>query len=153
MPTERGFTLIEILVVLTIIGITLSVALLAFGDFGADRRIQVAAAQFSNQLELLSEQAILESATFGIEFAPQGYHILRFTPPATWTRLSSNAMPKDHAFPNKTPLHFESSGARQTPAIILYPTGEMTPFMLTLGRHRIQGHANGTLSYQRNARP
>ncbi len=36
----NGFTLIEILVVIVIVGITLSFALLAFGDFGSERRIR-----------------------------------------------------------------------------------------------------------------
>lgn len=153
MPSERGFTLIELLVVLTIIGITLSVALLAFGDFGADRRIHIAATHFSNQLELLSEQAILESTTFGIEFTPHGYRILKFTPPQTWTRLSSNTVLRDHAFPEQTSIHFQSNRPEQTPAIILYPTGEMTPFTLTFGRHILQGYANGTRTLQRQTGP
>ncbi len=41
MKNHKGFTLIEILIVLMIIGITLSFAILSFGDFGEGRKVKV----------------------------------------------------------------------------------------------------------------
>ena len=55
---DQGFTLIEILVVVLIIGITLGFALLAFGDFGRQRQIITAAETFVNYVTLVEQQAL-----------------------------------------------------------------------------------------------
>ena len=40
---NKGFTLIEVMVVVVIIGITIGFAMLSFGDFGQSRRLLTAA--------------------------------------------------------------------------------------------------------------
>ena len=112
MQTKRGVTLIEILVVLAIIGITLGFALLAFGDFGASRRVVASAEQFLNQVKLLEQQAVLTSTTFGIQFdpaaSPTSFRVLRFQPSSGWQR-PSRALSRTYPFPAHTLIYFENT--------------------------------------------
>ena len=159
MLTKNGFTLIEILVVLTIIGITIGFALLAFGDFGASRRLVAGVEQFSNQVQLIQQQAMLESSTFGIQLEPTGYHVLRFTPPSSWQRLTADEMLRAHAFPARTLYHLESTSPKQRPSIIIYATGDLSPFTLTFGLDKqpeiisVISLGDGTLSLKRHNKP
>src|ERR1700722_4171393 len=72
---HRGFSLIEIMVVLVIISIVVSIALLAVGDFGASRKIKIAAKQFADLIPLLEEKALLQPTIIGININAQGYQI------------------------------------------------------------------------------
>ncbi len=74
-----GFSLVEILVVLLIIGLIATMAVVAVGDFGQSKRLVNIAEQFKHQLEFAQEKAILESQLLGVKFDSHGYQILRFT--------------------------------------------------------------------------
>lgn len=154
MPLKQGFTLIEILVVIVIIGITLGFAVLAFGDFGASRHLITSAEQFTHHVKLIQQQAMLESATYGIQIEPTGYSILRFAPPKTWQTPPSPALARRIHFPAHAWVSFTNTGQKK-PSIILYATGDMTPFRLSLGLDKqphiidVVGLQNGTLSLER----
>ena len=49
---DRGFTLIEILVVIVIVGTVLSIAMLSFGVLGNDRDLQTEAKRFVALMEV-----------------------------------------------------------------------------------------------------
>lgn len=133
-----GFTLIEILVVLTIIAITLSMTFLAFGDFGASRRIAVEAEQLQNMIKLAQQQAILESGTLGMYINQNGYEVYRFIPPSTWEPISRRNIFKPHRFPDDTSLRLRLpfKPPAKVPDIIINATGDLTPFTLELGTSR-----------------
>ncbi len=135
---NRGFTLVEILVVLVIVGITLSFALLAFGDFGQSRRMMMAADQFTNMVGLAQQQAILESSTLGISLKNNSYQIVRFVPPNDWRPIADKGIFAVQHFPDKAviDLNIKSSAKKNTPEIIINSTGDMTAFQLKLGTHQ-----------------
>ena len=78
MTRPKGFTLIEILIVIVIIGITIGFALIAFGDFGEGKRIRFAAEQLINTIKLSQQKAILESSTLGLKVDQSSYRVFKF---------------------------------------------------------------------------
>lgn len=134
-PTSpKGFTLIEILVVILIVGITLSFALLAFGDFGEKRRIIVAAEQFNAYVQLVQQQAILETSTLGIELNKNGYQIRQLSTSGKWIPMSSRGIFHDQHFPKGLIFHLRHhTTKRGMPEIIINSSGDMTDFILDFG--------------------
>ncbi len=129
-----GFTLIEILVVLLIIGITLGFALLAFGDFGEKRRIIAAADQFSQYVKLVQQQAILETSTLGIQFTKDGYDVLRLQMPNKWQPTPTKGIFHPQHFPAFFITRLDKSKTQTgQPDIIVNATGDLTPFQLHFG--------------------
>lgn len=155
-----GFTLIEILVVLLIIGITMGFALLAFGDFGSTRRIIVAAEHFKSYVKLVQQQAILETSTFGINFKTDGYQVLRFTPPASWTPMPIKSIfHRQHVVKDLVISIERTSSNRANPAIIINSAGDMNAFTIDFGSTkqtiitRIVGMPNGTILLKNVPKP
>ncbi len=135
---KSGFTLIEILVVLVILGITASMALLAFGDFGQSQRIEAEAERFTQKLRLIRYHAILEATPYRIQISPESYQILRFMPPDQWIKSDIHT----------TRLHTLS---QQKQPIMIQASGEITPFTLIFGIPgqspiaQVSAHANGVI--------
>jgi general secretion pathway protein H len=76
----RGFTLIEVLVVVVIVGIISAVVLLSFGVLGDDRSLQQQARRLSSLIALASDDALMQGRDFGLEFSRTGYRFLEFDP-------------------------------------------------------------------------
>jgi general secretion pathway protein H len=76
--TNRGFTLIEVLVVLIIVAIITAVAVMAFGQFGRQRREQMIAEQFVRTIGVVSQQAILTPQIMGLGVSATGYRFYRY---------------------------------------------------------------------------
>lgn len=160
MQNRRGFTLIEILVVLLIVGITLGFAMLAFGDFGNKRRITSSAEHFVNYVKLVQQEATLESATLGISFNQTSYQVLRFKTGKGWQAMSAKGIFRSQNFPKDTLVRIETAiKGTKTPQIIINASGDMTPFKLHIGSNRqdtiiqVNGEHNGSITLKMVATP
>lgn len=154
---NSGFTLIEILVVMTIIGITLGFTMLVFGDFGAKRRIETEAEQLQHIFKLAQQQAILESATLGLRINNKSWQFQRFVPPSTWTIISTRNIYREHFLPKNMQIvlktTFKPKGNQ--PNIVIDASGSITPFVMEIGNARnpdlliFSGQSNGNLTLKR----
>jgi general secretion pathway protein H len=77
---QRAFTLIEVMVVVVIVGIISAVVLLSTGLLENDRDMQEEARRISTLIELASDEALLQSRDFGVEFTQNGYRFVEFDP-------------------------------------------------------------------------
>jgi general secretion pathway protein H len=77
---ERGFTLIEILVSIAIIGIMLSIVVLSMNIVGNDREIRQEARRLVSLIDLAKDDSILQGREFGIEFIRAGYRFVEYDP-------------------------------------------------------------------------
>jgi general secretion pathway protein H len=149
----RGFTLIEILVVLVIIGITLGFALITFGDFGEGRRLLFSAEQVANTLKLAQQQAILEGSTLGLYIDNTGYQVLKYKDSSHWKPMFNKKIFGIHSLPKNTlvSLSTKHPSLQKTPSIIISPSGDMSSFMLYFGTAQetkiilLKSSANGNL--------
>ncbi len=125
----EGFTLIEILVVVIIIGITIGFALLALGDLGASRRAVVAAEQLSSYIKLVQQRAVLETNTLGISLNKGGYETYRFDR-GTWQPMPPKSIFHWRSFPNNiiAKLRSNSVNKLKNPDIVITSAGDMTEF-------------------------
>lgn len=72
----RGFTLIEILVVVVIIGVLATSMVLSLGDTGRDRAMEQERDRLSALIAYVREQGELQTLEYGLHLTPTGY---RFT--------------------------------------------------------------------------
>jgi len=68
-----GFSLLELLVVVMIIGLIAGAAVLSMGVVGTDREIEREVIRLRTLLDLLREEAIMQSRDFAVLFAEDGY--------------------------------------------------------------------------------
>ncbi|MDF1678653.1 MAG: type II secretion system minor pseudopilin GspH [Legionellaceae bacterium] len=131
MQTNKsGFTLVEILVVVVILGITASLAMMAFGDFGESQRIEAEAERFKQKIRLIRHRAILEATPYNIQVRPAAYEVFRFVPPNRWentTRLGFGL----HPFPKSMQTELTLHAVSKKQFLTIQASGEITPFTLT----------------------
>jgi general secretion pathway protein H len=157
---QRGFTLIEVLVVIVIISIIATGSLVAFGDFGASRKAIVFAEQFSSYLKLVRQRAILEMNTLGINVTKEGYETFRFEQGKVWQAMPKNSLFHWQSFPAKVvvTLHSTIKNNTRTPDIIIQSSGDMSEFTLDFGtlaepnKVTLVGQHNGEI-FLKSAKP
>lgn len=156
MNVNKGFTLIEILVVIVIIGITLGFALIAFGDFGASKKIIYAGEQVENTLRLAQQQAILENSTLGMKIDNNSYQILRFQNASQWRVVSSkHLLFKVHYLPKDMIVTLKTTSQKNSkdPGIVINSSGETNTFTLVFGTKKepsiavLTSKENGDLTF------
>lgn len=75
-----GFTLIEILVVVVIVGIISAMMLISFNLIGNDRNLKEQATRLASLLEMTLDEATLQGRDFGLEVMRTGYRFVEFDP-------------------------------------------------------------------------
>ena len=76
----RGFSLIEILVVIVIVGIVMSIAVLSLTLVGGDRDVRQEAQRVISLVEVAQDDSMLQGREFGLEFMQGSYRFVEFDP-------------------------------------------------------------------------
>ncbi len=93
---SRGFTLIEILVVVLIIGIVSAGVMLSLGTSGADRGLDNENERLLALMQYAREKAEQESREFGVRWHDKGYQFMVFD-----TRTGKWGEPEDDSLRNR----------------------------------------------------
>jgi len=126
---EAGFTLIEILCVLVLIGVTTSLVVLTVQP--PKSALETQAAQLTNQLNALAQDGLISGSVNAAGFSEDGYTLYTFEN-SEWTERVSGEWQDSYR------LTFTRASARldlpktTDPTIMFQPTGLSTPFELTL---------------------
>jgi prepilin-type N-terminal cleavage/methylation domain-containing protein len=148
-PSARGFTLIELCVVLIIVGIITAIASLAF--YRADsQRGMVTLTTFNRSLIVMSEQAVLRQHTLGVYVLPDGYQAFEVSrnPDGDLTKhaLPDKTLSVPDAFGGRWEMDYikgpfvnsKNKGAPQNdkPMVLISADGQISPVIYTFGPHK-----------------
>ncbi|MDJ0794415.1 MAG: type II secretion system minor pseudopilin GspH [Woeseiaceae bacterium] len=159
LSKARGFTLIEILVVIVIVATIVSIALLSIGVAGEDEELDTERKRLTALIETVQDEAMLQGREFGIEFTISAYRFVEYDAlTRQWAevpfddlyrlralpeglefelyiddkRVELNNDPKEIDDPDEKPL---SAGVQvYAPHLFVFASGEGTAFELRLWR-------------------
>jgi general secretion pathway protein H len=171
---NRGFTLIEILVVIVIIGIVMSVAILSITLAGGDNQLRDEAQRIVSLVEVAKDESLLQGREFGLEFMQDAYRFVEFDPlTRQWSEIIGDDTLRLRQLPEELELELYiedrrvtlkadparmSSGEedrrgveRYAPHVLIYSSGDMSPFEVRFVRRvdnglvAVQADIAGTL--------
>ena len=134
----RGFSLFELLVVILIVGLTVSATTLSIRTEGPEDAIRLEALRFNQLVELLLEEAILRGEDFGIEFKPRSYRFVRFRE-GKWITIDNDKLLRPREMPQDIELDLaveqtdiiiresEDDAEASKPQVFVLSSGEITP--------------------------
>ncbi len=156
---SKGFTLVEILVVVVIMAIVISLAVLSIGVTGRDSQLDEESRRIEGLVDLLHERALLEGRDFGLRIEPAAYEFVVYDAARDrWLTLDQEHefrhrdLPKGVSFQlqldsqtvvlKPVDRNLASDQAPPGPQVAIAASGEGTPFRLTLLRDATQAKAS-----------
>jgi len=135
----RGFTLVEVLVVVIIAGILTGAVLLVLGQSGPAQANKREMARLNASLEVMCDQALLGGSARGLRFHVEGYDFWQYRAGA-WLPLPSDSRPHPVRWPEgvRPRVQIENLVLRPTrnqrlPQIICTGIEPPTPFSIEIG--------------------
>lgn len=138
-----GFTLLEMLVVITIIGVLIGGAVISLGLLGRDAGTQSELQRLQRDLLFLRDRAEIEQRPYGVLIEPEGYEFLVFdSRTLQWQSTGDDALAR-HRWPAGLAAELDVDGRRvviaarkenSVPQIGVDATGEFTAFEIRLAR-------------------
>jgi general secretion pathway protein H len=170
----RGFTLLELLVVLVVVAIMVSMATLSFGVLGRDRQAEEESRRFWTVLQQAREEAELQAEDLGIFVSADSYEYLRFdTRRDEWQVIDDDELFQQRRLPEgmRFRLRVDSrqivmkpdlpnrgdkdENKKWPPQVMVLSSGEVMPFELELEREgapalwRVTGLADNDLRVEK----
>jgi len=155
-----GFTLLELLVVLVIMGILVGLAVINISGNDPDRALAYEAQRLQQCLRLAGEEAVENNQTLGVRFQQGSYGFLQYdgvqwTPP-TDPPCRPHQLPVwmgwDLAIEGQQPMASQK-GQPAPPQLWILASGEYTPFTVRLlgtdMSYQIQGDLLGRMRVER----
>jgi general secretion pathway protein H len=168
---NSGFTLLELLVVIVIIGIVTGMAVVSVHVLGGDHEMDQEAARLRAVLMQVREDAMLQGQDVGLRIDARGYDFLRYdSRNERWLIVSDDPLLRERALPEgvvaalqiesrdvKLPGRATPTGEeRYAPQVVVQASGDLVPFEVALSRdgteevRRITAAADGAISVQKN---
>lgn len=147
---SKGFTLLEVLVTMLLIGIIMSFATLSVNLGGTDTHVLDEAKRLQALIKLAQEEALLNNRVLGLALEPGGY-VFYSLQQRQWEPLNDEYL-SPHKWAEDVELEVNIEGMKivledstDTPQVLILPDGEMTAFSGTLRQY------TQDLSYQLEA--
>ena len=137
--TQRGFTILELLVVIVIVGIMVSFATLTVGGNEA-RTLQTEAQRLTALIELAVQESVLNGAEMAVEFEEETYQFLIYDG-SDWLPMPDGKVFRPRELPSGIHMEVEVEGQEaeenlfgetEASRIWILSSGEVSPFTLTL---------------------
>ncbi|WP_406671958.1 type II secretion system minor pseudopilin GspH [Natronospira sp.] len=158
-PASRGFTLIEVMVVMVIISVVVAIGMISVDRLSQHDPADEERERLEALLQLAADRAMIEGAEYGLHFSTRAFRFLRFVDGA-WVEADRDEF-RRREWPDGLQPELRIEGRQvdlalydedeSQPQILLMGTGEMTPFRLIL-RHRsdvdgvvLEGQPHGRL--------
>jgi len=113
LQKTRGFTLIEILVVVIIIAIISSVALMSMNLIGDDRELDTERKRLATLIEVAQDEAMMQGRELGLELMTSTYRFVEFDPfAAQWTEIRDDELFRLRQLPDGMEFELYVEGKR-----------------------------------------
>ncbi len=142
---QNGFTLIEMLVVIVIIGVIMTMALIAFSALNSNRAVKMTAQHLERVVMQAKQQAVLMPEILGLVVNKQGYQFYVFHHDSKgkfkFEKLKNDILSKPEAFSRNVDetmvkLGENTSGIslshQKVKMIFFSDSGDVTPFTLDI---------------------
>ncbi len=163
---RSGFTLLELLVALFIIGIIISMAVLSVGGGGAREILKEESRRLKALIELAAREAILNQREYGLRLTPGSYRFQMLDEEHGWRTPPDDTLLKARRLPETIRFTVLIEGleanieplASDPPQLLFFSSGEITPFEMELhnrqeDRFRLVGTLTGELTLSTGQEP
>lgn len=154
MRRVAGFTLIEVMLVIVVVGILTGLVVANLSGGGGRRELATEAARLASCLELGAEEAVASGEEYGLDFDKQQYRFLRFNErERRWQETDKADICRPHTLPDDLQLRLvdappaplqlpgtrvakgkDSEQAPLEPEILLLSSGDLQPATFELTR-------------------
>jgi general secretion pathway protein H len=146
LRTAAGFTLIEMLVVVLIIGVITAGVMLSVSITGTDHELQTETERLATLMNYARDEAELQTRELGLACTPHGYEFLAFDPrTALWGGIDEDDALRARKLPAGLTLHLKVEGRdviftpplatdQKKPDVMIFSNGDLSAFELTVER-------------------